>query len=245
MTEERFDLIFRGDIVLGQPLATVKARLQQLFKADADKIEQLFTGRPVAVKRRLDRATAQKYQQVLHKAGAQVEMVPARAEGDGGASAKGAPPRPSAQPVARGLSLAPVGPLLKPSERPHLTPVSVDISGLSLRPAQGPLLDASERIRIDSAEVSVPSFELAEPGEDLLSEQERDSLPLMAVEPEDWGLADVGAELLSPEERAPEAAPVAAPEFDVAPVGSDMGELKRDRAPVAPDISGLRLEGEA
>lgn len=242
MAEEQFDLIFRGDIVLGQPLATVKARLQQLFKADADKIEQLFTGRPVAVKRKLDRATAQKYQQVLHKAGAQVEIVPARAEG---APSDRAPARSAAQSVARGLSLAPVGLLLKPSERPHLTPVSVDISGLSLRPAQGPLLDASERTARDSADVSVPAFELAQPGENLLSEQERDSLPLMAVEPEDWGLAEVGAELLSAEERAPEVAPVAAPEFDVAPVGSDMGELKRHRAPVAPDISGLRLEGEA
>lgn len=238
MADERFDLIFRGDIVLGQSLATVKARLQQLFKADAGKIEQLFSGRPVAVKRRLDRATAQKYQQVLHKAGAQVEIVPARAE------AGGSPARVPTQSASRGLSLAPVGPLLKPSERPHLTPVSVDISGLSLRPAQGPLLDASERARTEGVAIAVPAFELAEPGEALLSEQERDSLPLMAVEPEDWGLADVGEELVRAEERAPSPPPVAAPEFDVAPVGSDMGELKRNRAPVAPDISGLRLEGE-
>ncbi len=240
MADERFDLIFRGDIVLGQPLADVKARLQQLFKTDADKIERLFTGRPVAVKRRLDLATAQKYQQVLHKAGAQVEVVPARAEPDRAAESA----RPAQTAAPRGLTLAPVGLLLKPSERARLTPVSVDISGLSLRPAQGLLLDASERPAADAADVPIPTFELAAPGEDLLSEQERDSLPLMAVEPEDWGLAEVGAELLSAEERAPTPAPVAAPEFDVAPVGSDMGELKRNRAPVAPDISGLRLEGE-
>lgn len=239
MADERFDLIFRGDIVLGQPLAKVKERLQQLFKADAATIERLFTGRPVAVKRRLDRATAQKYQQVLQKAGALVELMPARAEADRGAG----PSRPQ-RPAAPGLSLAPVGPLLKPSERPRLTPVSVDISGLSLRPAQGLLLDASERASGEVKDVPIPTFELAEPGEDLLPEHERADLPLMAVEPDDWGLADVGAELLRAEERAPEPPPVAAPDFEVAPVGSDMGELKRDRAPVAPDISGLRLEGE-
>lgn len=239
MADERFDLIFRGDIVLGQPLATVKERLQQLFKADANTIERLFTGRPVAVKRRLDRATAQKYQQVLQKAGALVELVPARPEG----SDSSAPARPE-RAASSGLSLAPVGPLLKPSERTRLAPVSVDISGLSLRPAQGPLLDATERTVDAATEVPVPTFELAAPGEDLLPEHERVELPLMAVEPDDWGLAEVGAELLRAEERAPAPAPVTAPEFDVAPVGSDMGELKRDRAPVAPDISGLRLEGE-
>lgn len=232
MADERFDLIFRGDIVLGQPLASVKQRLQQLFKADEAKIEQLFTGRPVALKRQLDAATAKKYQQVLHKAGAQVEMVPSQAR-----------KAPAEAPAARGLSLAPVGGLLlKPSERAKLTPVSVDTSALSLRPAEGDLLDRTERRSEEHMPVAIPDFELAEAGADLLEGSDRDSLPLASVDPEDWGLAEVGSDLLSDSERAPEPAPVAAPEFDVAPVGSEMGELKRNQAPVAPDISGLSLE---
>src|ERR1041384_5795987 len=75
MSEQQFDIIFRGDIVFGHQLADVKIKLQQLFKADAAKIDALFTGRPAPLKRGLDQASAQKYKDVLIKAGAQVELV--------------------------------------------------------------------------------------------------------------------------------------------------------------------------
>ena len=61
MSDQQFDIIFRGDIVFGHQLADVKLRLQQLFKADAVKIDALFSGRPVPLKRGLDLASAQKY----------------------------------------------------------------------------------------------------------------------------------------------------------------------------------------
>lgn len=240
MADERFDLIFRGDIVLGQPLGEVKQRLQQLLKTDAGKIEKLFSGRPVALKRGLDKATGEKYQKVLHKAGALVSLVPAqRASGSTGTAGARQPQR---QPT--GLSLAPVGGfLLNPTERPPLTPVSVDTSQLSLRPAEGDLLDATERPRAEDAPMRVPDFDLAEAGTELLSEDERQGLPLMGVEPEDWGLAEAGSDLLSAEERGPEPEPPAvAADFDLAPPGSDMGQLKPQQKPVSPDISGLRLE---
>ena len=72
----QFDIIFRGDIVFGHQLADVKLRLQQLFKSDAAKIDSLFTGRPVPLKRNLDEATANKYRDALLKAGAMVEVCP-------------------------------------------------------------------------------------------------------------------------------------------------------------------------
>ena len=68
MQPETFDVIFRGDIVLGHALDDVKVRLQKLFKVDASKIDALFTGRPVILKRNLDSATAEKYRKVLHQA---------------------------------------------------------------------------------------------------------------------------------------------------------------------------------
>lgn len=240
MADERFDLVFRGDIVLGQPLGEVKQRLQQLLKTDAAKIEKLFSGRPVALKRGLDRATGEKYQKVLHKAGAQVSLVPAQRPS--GSTGPARPSQPQRQPA--GLSLAPVGGfLLNPAERPPLTPVSVDTSQLSLRAAEGDLLDAAERQRVEDAPVMVPDFDLAEAGADLLSEAERESLPLMGVEPEDWGLAEVGSDLLTAQERGPEPEPPAvAADFDLAPAGSDMGQLKSQQKPVSPDISGLSLK---
>lgn len=75
MSNQEFDIIFRGDIVFGHQLADVKIRLQQLFKADAAKVDALFSGRPVPLKRGLDHPSAQKYKDALLKAGAQVEIV--------------------------------------------------------------------------------------------------------------------------------------------------------------------------
>ena len=77
MTESdvRYDLVFRGDIVLGHSLVDVKARMQQLFKIDAARVDGLFSGRPVPLKRDLDQETARKYQAVLNKAGAEVTLV--------------------------------------------------------------------------------------------------------------------------------------------------------------------------
>jgi hypothetical protein len=82
MSEPGFDIIFRGDIVFGQSVVEVKQRLQQLFKADAARIDALFCGRPVPLKRNLDRASAEKYRAVLHKAGIEVELRPAQASAE-------------------------------------------------------------------------------------------------------------------------------------------------------------------
>src|SRR5690554_4755014 len=97
-----FDIIFRGDIVIGEQLGDVKQRLQQLFKTDATKVDALFTCRPTPMKRNLDEATAYKYRDVLLKAGIHVEV---RVSG----SVTFAAP-PAGESVRRsGWSLAPVG----------------------------------------------------------------------------------------------------------------------------------------
>lgn len=235
---ESFDLVFRGDVVIGEAVSDVKSRLQQLFKVDSDKVEALFSGRPVVLKRNLDRATAEQYQQVLRRAGAQVSLASA---GSTQAPSPSARPRPKA--ANPGLSLAPMtGYLIKPEEKPRLTPVNVDISGLSLRPASGYLIDSEELSRPQVVGREVPDLDLAEPGADLLTEEERQELPVMLIEPEDWGLAEPGSDLLSLEERGPVVEqPAISADFELAPAGSDMGQQKDTRAALSPDISGLRL----
>ena len=271
MSLPQFDIIFRGDIVFGHQLAEVKARLQQLFKADAAKIDGLFTGRPVPLKRNLDEASANKYRDALIKAGAMVEVCPSDAS-PANAAAKPAPvarrvaeaqaptqasiPSPApiptpipiptkAAPVASGgWTLAPLGADLLPvaERRPQPAPVSVDISSLSLRAAEGNLVDASEVPEVQSAVVVVPDLGLAAVGADLISADEKWELPLVEVEVEDWEIAEVGADLLSDDER-PIVLPaiIAVGDYGLAPAGSDLGQLKSDVKPVTPDISGLHL----
>jgi len=261
MSQSEFDIIFRGDIVFGHQLAEVKLKLQQLFKTDAAKIDALFTGRPVPLKRNLDEATAHKYRDALIKAGAMVEVC---ASGDSPANAapKPAPaPRPIAAVVAPVISvpvesiapaapvvpvwtLAPLGSDLLPAKEraSQPAPVSIDTSTLSLRPAQGNLLDVSEVHEEIGAVVIVPDLGLAAVGTDLLNASEKHDVPIAEIGLEDWEIAEVGSDLLSEDER-----PIVLPalievgDFGIAPVGSDLGQAKIVVKPVAPDISDLRL----
>ncbi|MGH1470920.1 MAG: hypothetical protein ACRBCS_06980 [Cellvibrionaceae bacterium] len=74
MAESKYDIIFRGDVVAGANIVDVKQRLAQLFKIDLAKVDALFTGRAVPLKRNVDLQTAEKYKTILLKAGAQVSV---------------------------------------------------------------------------------------------------------------------------------------------------------------------------
>ncbi len=246
MSAPEFDIIFRGDIVFGHQLAEVKLKLQQLFKADAAKIDSLFTGRPVPLKRNMDEATAQKYRDALLKAGAMVEIC------SSDTSPANAAPKPAPAPrrtveaasTAAVWTLAPLGSDLLPAKErpPQPVPVQVDISALSLRPAEGNLVDVSEVHEEITAQVVAPDLGLAAVGADLIGADEKLELPLVEIELEDWGIAEAGSDLLGEDER-PIVVPavVAVGDFGLAPAGSDLGQLKPDVKPVTPDISGLRL----
>ena len=231
----------------------MKAKLQQLFKADAAKVDALFTGRPVPLKRNLDEATANKYRDALIKAGAMVEVCSSDASPANAAPKPALAPRRAveavasaapAESVAASWTLAPLGADLLPArERPQpAASVVVDISGLSLRPAEGNLVDVSEVHEEIGAVVIAPDLGLAAVGADLISADEKLALPLVEIELEDWGIAEAGSDLLTEEER-----PIVLPavvsigDYGLAPAGSDLGQLKANVKPVTPDISGLRL----
>lgn len=78
MDETRFKIVFDGAVLPSTPLDTVKENLARLFKSDLARIEALFSGQLVVLKRGLSSDEADKYLQVLHSAGAN-----ARKETDG------------------------------------------------------------------------------------------------------------------------------------------------------------------
>lgn len=69
MTEPRFKIVFDGTLLPGVEPDTAKENLAVLFKTQRDAVERLFSGRPVALKRDLAEADAQKYLLALNKAG--------------------------------------------------------------------------------------------------------------------------------------------------------------------------------
>lgn len=76
MQQERFKIVFTGQLMPEATLAETKEKLANLFKADPQKIEDLFSGQINTLKRNLDNAEADKYLAVLHKAGAQARKEP-------------------------------------------------------------------------------------------------------------------------------------------------------------------------
>ncbi|GLS26892.1 hypothetical protein [Marinibactrum halimedae] len=216
MSDLTYDLVFRGDIVIGQPLAEVKQKLGMLFKIDAQKVEQLFAGGSVTLKKGLNQATAEKYKAAIQKAGAIVAVVE---------SSKNAPrssPKPvgnreraaRAREAATAWTLAPVGADLVESQHRsgEAQEVAVDISHLSVSAQQGNLIQEGEIERPEAVVVDISRLDVAPVGEDLetLSEE----IPDVQVDISD---------------------------MDLAPVGSDMGEKVDKPAPLNPDISGISL----
>ncbi len=174
MSNQQFDVFFRGDIAPGQAVSEVKERLAGLFKLEAAQVEQLFSGRPTAIRRNLDEAGAKKYEQALLKIGALAELRPVVVEVEGAPAPQAAtatsiespaaPVNPSAPLAEASISLAPVGSdVLRPDERSSVEAVVVDVSALALEPGGGELLHEDEKHSVEATQVDTSHLEVLPP----------------------------------------------------------------------------------
>ncbi|WP_317930626.1 hypothetical protein [Halioxenophilus sp. WMMB6] len=228
MSEQVYEIVFRGDIVIGQPIDQVKLRVGQMFKLGPAQVDKLFSGKSVVLKRGLSQEQAAKFRAAFQKAGAVVSVVASAARSEAG---KVSPERK--------LSVAPAGASVIPRSAAKEQPTTAvpNLDHMSLRPQSGDLLDDSERAKAPVAAVQAGEWGLAEPGA-LLETLADETIPLPIMEA-DWDVAEAGADLVEP--SAPAVAPVAPPDFDIAPVGSQMGEPKSDVPLPEPDTSHLQL----
>ena len=72
--EQQYELVFYGRLVEGESEAQVKANIAQLFKASAEQVERMFTGKRVVIRNKLNAETAQKYVVAMRKRGAVCEI---------------------------------------------------------------------------------------------------------------------------------------------------------------------------
>lgn len=75
MSEQLFEIAFSGRIAEGAELETVKLHIAKIFKADAARMEQLFSGKRMIIKRSVDASTAAKYRGAFEKVGAICEVM--------------------------------------------------------------------------------------------------------------------------------------------------------------------------
>ena len=67
---EKFSVVLTGKLADGFELPQVKSNIAQVFKLAPEKVEKLFSGKPVALKRGIDKAQAMKLRNALARAGA-------------------------------------------------------------------------------------------------------------------------------------------------------------------------------
>ena len=161
MSNELYEVAFSGVIADGADPAQVRLNLGHMFKANKAKLDQLFSGNRVVIKKNIDQQTALKYQAAMKKAGAVCEVKklgssqaksapatqpvanrPAKASRQGSTqSAFDIPPAPDTDPLhitaeqisSLSATVAPVGSDVQ--DRKQTTPEpAVDISGLSMAP---------------------------------------------------------------------------------------------------------------
>ena len=71
---DTYEVAFRGEIAEGADLQQVRQNIGKMFKADDAKLDQLFSGKRIVIKKNIDRPTALKYQAAMTRAGAVCEV---------------------------------------------------------------------------------------------------------------------------------------------------------------------------
>jgi hypothetical protein len=146
-----FDVLFRGDILPGNTIDDVKARVAEGFKLDESAANQLFSGTVMSLKRNVDRVTAERICQRLSNVGAQaniVQSLPLQSD-------------MKKQGAEKGFTLAPIGTdvldRVDDAEEDH--PV-VSLDHIALQPIGSDIVDQSEREKIDPREVDTSHLSL-------------------------------------------------------------------------------------
>jgi hypothetical protein len=213
MTAE-YKVVFAGELIAGADPGAVRANFQKLFKADEKRVEKLFSGSRVVIKKNVDEATAQKYQTTLRKAGGVCSIEPMHEEQAASAAEPApAPPiasRKSPGPASTWQLEAPGADLRDPDARREVPPPP-DTGDLTLANVGSQMLD--EHVKPDPFEADLT----------------------------DISMAPTGAELL-PEAPKPQPFEPDLSELSVAPAGSELLPGHKKETPPPPDTGDLELE---
>lgn len=234
--DEKYQLVFRGEVLDGQHRAVVKRRLMESLKLNEAQADRLFGGAAVVLKKSVDAKTAAGFQGLFKKAGARLRVhalaaeqgsIPGNTQSDttkpGNSMINSATPATAAPPdTALPAATASAGPtfsLLSLEEIDQL------VAG-----------QAETRVEIDA-----PDFSVAEPGEALQEPRE----PVVITLPEaDFSIAEPGVDLLDEPVKV-EAVALGPLTFELAEVGATIGDDTPKVLPPAPDTSHLQIAEEA
>lgn len=245
MSEERFNLVFKGQLAKSADMNTTVRNLAQLFKIDSQKAKALFGGQITILKRDLDMDTANKYRAAIKKAGAIAELQIAE-----NPKLAAAGPKPAVvAPKSAFPGKAVFGAREPGSSQPASTPAqtftsqnrpSTDDSDSGLTTTVGVFGAA----RPEPADIAVPDYGVAPPGEDLLRAEEKSRITEARIDTSSLSLKENEGNLLNDDEYEEFVAlPVDVDAFDIAPPGADVlkPEERKKEMVTEVDTSGLSL----
>ncbi len=266
MKEELYDLVFTGELVPGSDLVQTKKNLANLFKMSPDKVEMLFSGRKVVLKRQLNPDAANTYRVAIKKAGARVDLVQCQAVDQSPADKAKPPEAPrkasftvgepqaaaQAQDALRTQNLSDANDAneadvnqtskaAKSGDLPNNNDVSKKGEAYSLKAQGGNLVESSELEHAASVEVDTGHISLRETSGNLVDEGEIVHADELDIEIPDIELSSLDEDLLKPDERKqPERSALMDVEFDLAEAGARLSEPKQETA-VEPNTDHLSL----
>lgn len=228
MMTEQYRLVYSGEVLEGQHAAVVKKRLAALLKLDDERMNVLFSGKAVVVKRATDEKTSARYQQAFAEAGARLRVLPV-AEDESPAAAPsaagGATPAGSSSEVSR------------PADAEDQQPAAA--GGLQVMPVGSEMLTATERPAVAATEVATEHLSLAE--DPVVLDDTARAAPAIVPNVDHLSLAELGAQLGTNAAQQVVVAEIDA-EFDLAEVGVILGSLEDEPVPPAPATDHLSID---
>ena len=184
MANELFNIVFQGKIQPDCELSQVKEQLGRLFNVGDDKLNMMFSGKPVVIKKSADRATAQKFLQAMKKAGAVAHAVTTDGKPVDLFSSEQAAPTPQQQ---------------QPKPAPETTPTTSSEGGLTLAAVGEQIIPTQEFVE---GSFNTEGMTMAPPGSDVTDPEPPP--PPFEANLSDLDMAEAGEQILDPNTPAAE-----------------------------------------
>ena len=248
MSNVIYAIIFKGEIIDGFQLISVKANLAKLLKIDGKKMMTLFSGNQIVIKRTTDKTQAVKVAKALKRVGADIKVraikqsasqSKTQSKAQSKAQSKTRSKAQQSDPDnAATWGLAPnKGFIVKPAA-PVPAP-DLDLSGISVAENDGTFL--VEPADAENLDLDLSEYSVQENDGSPLVEASTEEVPI--IEAPDFGLDKPGAVL----ETIPDDRKLLNPNtkgMSLAATGSDLLEAEeKDQKPPpkAPDTSAIKL----
>lgn len=195
MAKGNYQVIFSGEILEHADIDMVKSNVARVFSLPSDRIEKLFSGQRLVLKKDIDQVTAERYKTTLQRAGAlcEIEDTAASPQIPSAEKVKPAVTQASTPQVEEtGMTVADPGSQI--GERTEVADANIDTGDMDMAEVGITLVESEP---VPNANIDTGDIDMAEVGITLV---ESDPVPDANIDTSGIDMAEVGITLAEPEE---------------------------------------------